>query len=195
MAKQSLNFDDALAKLNQFKKEYQRPPSFEEIRKIFRYKSKNAAFWLVDQLISNGLVKKDAQGKLILGATGLKWLGAIQAGIPKSEEAQEIDTLHLDEYLVRNHDKSFLLKVTGDSMIDAGIHEGDLVIVERDRTVSNGDIVVAQVDGEWTLKYYENKGSQIRLVAANKKYAPIRPQHELTLAGVVVSAMRRYKTH
>src|SRR4051794_9053463 len=100
--KNSLNFDEALEKLNRFKKEYQRPPSFEEIRRIFKYKSKNAAFWLVNQLIANGLVKKDAQGKLILGPTGLHWLGAIQAGSPTSAEQQEIDTLHLDDYLVRN---------------------------------------------------------------------------------------------
>ena len=78
-------------------------------------------------------------------------------------------------------------------MVEACIQEGDLVIVERGRTPKNQDIVIAQVDGEWTLKFYEKQGSAVRLIAANKKYAPIIPKRELVVGGVVTAVVRKYK--
>ncbi len=192
MHKKSLNFKEATEKLENFRREYQRPPSFEEIRQLFRYKSKNAAFWLIDQLIKAGLAKKDRKGKLLLSSPGIRWLGTVPAGSPVPAQEENIDTLQLDSYLVKNPAKSFVLRVTGDSMIGAGINAGDLVVVERDKTPKNGDIVVAHIDGEWTLKYFEKKGRQVRLVAANKKYPIIRPLTELTVGGIVVASLRRY---
>ena len=78
-------------------------------------------------------------------------------------------------------------------MVDAGIHQGDLVIVERGRAPKDRDIVIAQVDGEWTMKYYEKHGDQIKLIAANKKYSPIIPKRELVVGGVVTAVIRKYK--
>jgi SOS regulatory protein LexA len=192
--KRSIDLPRAVQRLRQFYREKRRSPSFTEIGKLFGYRSKNAAFELIDKLIGQGLVKKDRQGKLLLDSlSGIKLLGTVQAGWPSPAEEELVDTLSLEEYLVRHPEQSYLIKVSGDSMIDAGIHEGDLVIVERGRTARDKDIVIAQVDGEWTMKFYEKRGQEVRLIAANKKYPPILPKRELVIGGVVTAVIRKYK--
>ena len=184
----------ALSELRGFVREHKRPPSFMEIARLFRYKSKNAAFLLVNKLIDKGFLRKDEQGKIVFDAlNGIKLLGSVQAGWPSPAEEELVDVMNLDEYLITHPEQTYLIKVTGDSMVDAGIHESDLVLVERGRAPKDGDIVVAQVDGEWTMKYYEKRGSTVRLIAANKKYAPIVPRRELVVGGVVTAVIRKYK--
>ncbi len=184
----------AARRLRQFFRERQRPPSFEEIRDLFGYKSKNAAFWLVKKLSENGLLRKDAKGKLCLaGGGGLRLLGSVQAGLPDQAEEEHLETLNLDDYLVKNPEQSFLVKVTGDSMIDAGIREGDLVVVERGRQPRDGDIVIAQIDGSWTMKYYRKTRTETVLLAANRKFQPMRPKTELVVGGVVTAVIRKYR--
>ena len=190
----SIRSTQAVQKIRLFCKDRKRPPSFEELRKLFGYRSKNAAFWLIKKLSAEGLVKKDAQGKLcFVPPGGIKLLGTVQAGWPSPAEEELVDILSLDEYLIQHPDQSYLIKVTGDSMVDAGIHEGDLVIVERGRAPKSRDIIIAQVDGEWTMKYYEKLGQRVRLIAANKKYSPIVPERELVIGGVVTAVIRKYK--
>jgi repressor LexA len=116
----------------------------------------------------------------------------VEAGFPGPAEEMELESVSLDSLLVRDREESFLLKVSGDSMIDAGILEGDLVIVERSRRPKNGDIVVAEVDGAWTIKYFRKEGGEVWLVPANAAYRPITPQQELRVAGVVTAAVRHY---
>lgn len=77
-------------------------------------------------------------------------------------------------------------------MCDAGIIPGDMVIVDRGRTPKNGDIVIAEVDGEWTMKYLKKRGEIVALIPANPKYKPIRPRNELKIAGVVTAVVRKY---
>ena len=194
MTPRSLSLSEALQKLRSFYRERRRPPSFSEIAKLFRYKSKNAASFLIDKLVKKGLLRKDSRGKVLFDAlAGVKLLGTVQAGWPSPAEEELVDTMSLDEYLIRHPEQTFLIKVSGDSMIEAGIHAGDLVLVERGRSARHKDIVIAQVDGQWTMKYYEKEGGQVRLVAANKKYTPIKPQTELVIGGVVVAVIRKYK--
>ncbi len=189
-----IDFSDALTKLRFFYREHRRPPSFHEIAKLFGYKSKNAAFELVNKLIKKGFLKKDSKGRVLLDALcGVRLLGSIQAGLPSTAEEELVDTMNLDEYLIRHPEETFLLKVTGDSMVGAGIQEGDLVLVERGRQPKHRDIVIAQVDHEWTMKYYERSGKEVRLVAANKKYPPIRPKEELKVGGVIIAVIRKYR--
>ena len=185
----------AVATLRQFYLEHRRAPSFSEITGLFHYRSKNAAFWLVRRLIEHGLIKKDPSGRLLLDRLqGVRLLGTVQAGFPSPAEEELADTLTLDEYLIRHPEQTFLIKVSGDSMIGAGIHQGDLVLVERGRAAKDGDIVIAEVDREWTMKYYEKKGSApARLIAANVKYPPIKPKQELVIGGVVIAVIRKYK--
>ncbi len=189
-----INFSEVLNKLRRFYREHKRPPSFREIKTLFRYKSTNAAFELVGKLINKGFLKKDRQGKILFDSLmGVKILGSIQAGWPSPAEEVLVDTVSLDEYLIKHPEQTFLIKVTGDSMIDAGIHEGDLVLIERGRQPKHRDIVIAEVDNEWTMKYYEKVGKEVHLIAANRKYPPIKPKQELKVGGVVVAVIRKYK--
>ncbi len=189
-----IDLPEAATKFRQFYREHKRPPSFREIAQLFGYRSKNAAYGLAKKLIKNGFLRKDRQGKLLLDSlSGIKLLGTVQAGWPSPAEEELVDVLSLDEYLIQHPEQSYLIKVTGDSMIDAGIHQGDLVIVERGRTARDQDIIIAQVDGEWTMKFYEKRGGVVRLIAANKKYAPIIPKRELVVGGVVTAVIRKYK--
>ncbi len=99
-------------------------------------------------------------------------LGLVEAGWPSPAEEELRDTLSLDEFLVQNPDASFLLKVSGDSMTGAGILPGDMVIVNRGQTAKSGDIVIAEVDGEWTMKFLKKGGDTVYLVPANPRYKP-----------------------
>lgn len=189
-----IDLNQAVSELRKFFQRNRRSPSFEEIRKLFRYQSKNAAYWLVRRLAEKGLVRKDSRGKILFDSlNGVKLLGTVQAGWPSPAEEELVDTLSLDDYLIRHPDQTFLIKVSGDSMIDEGIKPGDLVLVERGRQPKHRDIVIAEVDGEWTMKYYEKTAREVLLVAANKKYPPIRPKSELRVGGVIVAVIRKYK--
>jgi repressor LexA len=122
----------------------------------------------------------------------LKCLGVVRAGFPSAAEEELADILSLDEWLVRRPEASFLLKVEGDSMVDAGILPGDVILVERGLRPRDGDIVVAQVDGEWTLKYLGRDKFGPVLEAANVHYGALRPRRTLSVEGVVRAVVRRY---
>ena len=111
---------------------------------------------------------------------------------PSPADEEMADALSLDEWLITNREASFLLRVSGASMIDAGLLEGDMVILERGRQPKNGDIVVAEIDHEWTVKHYRKDGEQIILVPANKNYKPLIAEEELKIAGVVTAVVRKY---
>lgn len=195
MAPQTKNVsDEKLGALRSFWRRNKRLPTYSEMCLIYGYHSKNAAFRLAKKLMDEGYVEKDVIGRLTPKSErmGLPLMGYVQAGFPSPAEEELIDTLSLDEYLIDKPEASFLLKVSGDSMIDAGIHEGDLVIIEKGGTPKNGDIVLASVDNDWTLKYYRKTENGVELVPANPKYPVIRAKGELTLGGIVRAAMRRY---
>lgn len=181
--------------LNDFYLSAKRMPSYSEMLRLFRVSSKNAVFKRIEQLVKEGLLRKDATGRIIplRVQNPVRLLGFIKAGFPSPAEEETTDLMSLDEYLISNPQATFLLKVDGDSMIDAGIHPGDLVLIQKNLTPKHGDIVVACVDNEWTLKYFEKYKGQIMLRAANKKYPLIEPKQELVIAGVVIADVRKYK--
>lgn len=181
--------------LNDFYLTAKRMPSYSEMLKLFRLKSKNAVFKRVSQLIHEGFIQKDATGRLLPSRLQkpVRLLGHIQAGFPSPAEEETVDLMSLDEYLISNPEATFLLKVDGDSMIEAGIHPGDLVLIQKNLTPKHGDIVVACVDNEWTIKYFEKRKGKVLLRAANKKYPVVEPKQELVIAGVVIANIRKYK--
>ena len=126
------------------------------------FRSRQAVSRLVDRLIAADLVTKDPEGKLIptFSNGGVPVLGVVEAGFPSPAEEELIDTMSLDEYLIDNREATYILKVKGDSMLDAGIQPGDLVIVERTNHPRVGDIVIAEVDGEWTMKYLRKRAGK-----------------------------------
>ena len=81
--------------------------------------------------------------------------------------------MSFDEFLAPNREASYILRVKGDSMLDAGIHPGDMVIVERTNRPRDGEIVIAEVDGEWTMKYFRQQGSRVWLESANAAYLSV----------------------
>lgn len=180
--------------LNRFFRREKRLPTYQEMRILFGYSSTNASYKLAQKLIDAGMIEKGSGGRLLPKqlSVPLKLLGAVQAGFPSPAEEELLDTLSLDSYLIQKPQASFLLRVSGDSMTGAGIEPGDLVIIERGHEPKTGQIVLAQIDGEWTLKYYERKGREVRLIAANPKYPPLLPQQELTVGGIVRGVVRRY---
>ena len=185
---------DKVSRLRAFVIREKRMPGYNEMMEIFQYRSKNAVFGLLRRLAEHGYIAKRhrkiaSTGKLI-GAVRL--LGAVQAGFPSPAEEELMDTLNLDEFLVERPDATFMLKVTGDSMMDAGIHPEDLVLVEKGATPRNNDIVIAQVDGEWTMKYFVKDENGVRLEPANKNYQIIRPRNSLEIGGVVSTVIRKY---
>lgn len=172
-----------------------RMPSYSELLQVFGLRSKNAVFKRIARLIEAGLLQKDREGRLLppMIKKPVSILGSIQAGFPSPAEEELQDIMSLDDYLISNPQATFLLRVEGDSMIDAGVHPGDLVLVQRNLTPRNGDIVIAHVDNEWTLKFFEKRQGKVILRAANEKYPPIAPRQELLIAGIVIANVRKYK--
>ena len=153
-------------------------PSYGELPPLLGLHSKNAAWKRVQKLLAEGVLAKDATGQLLPTRVfhTVRVLGVVEAGFPSPAEEVLGDTMDLDKFLIRNKEATYILKVTGDSMIEAGLLPGDLVLVERRADAKDGDIVIAQVDGGWTLKRFRKRGGKVSLEAANKKYAPIHPQ-------------------
>jgi SOS regulatory protein LexA len=178
-----------------FRRESGRMPSFSELGEITGLRSKNAVSKLVAKLEKLKVLERDSKGKLIPVsiANPVKVLGTVEAGFPSPAEEELVDTLSLDDFLIQNREATFLLKVSGDSMSGAGILQGDMVIVDKGQAAKSGDIVIAQVDGEWTMKFLRKRGDNVTLVPANPKYQPIKPKNELKIAGVVTAVVRKYK--
>ncbi|MCX6701838.1 MAG: transcriptional repressor LexA [Candidatus Zambryskibacteria bacterium] len=181
-------------KIISFYQKNRRMPGYKEIMALVGFRSKNAVYKLINKLVDDEVVDKDSQGRLtpmkIFGEIPL--LGLVEAGIPTIVDPNLLDSLNLDEYLVSNKESTYLLEVKGDSMIDEGIKEGDLVLVERKGDPKDGDIVIAEVDGGWTMKYFKKKGNLIYLKPANKNYSPIYPQYDLKVVAIVKGVIRKY---
>ena len=115
----------------------------------------------------------------------------VQAGLPNPALSEGYDLVTIDDYLIRIPSKTSLVRVKGDSMIDAGIHEGDLIVVEQQPNANIGDIVVAIVDNEFTVKYLDREKGTFVLKPANKAYPVIRPKGRLEIFGVMAGLVRK----
>lgn len=179
-------------KIYQFYYQNKRMPSYSEIMAILNFKSKNSVFKLINRMKVGGLIDKDKRGKLIPKKDLVKVLGLIEAGFPASAQEENLNTISFDDFLVKNKEASYLLKVSGRSMRDAGILEGDLVLVDRSQKAKENDIVIAQVDGDFTIKYLRKKNNSFYLQAANSDYKDIYPKEELSILAVVKAVIRKY---
>jgi repressor LexA len=177
-----------------FFRENRRMPSFSEMTSLLDVRSKSVVNFWIEKLIGADILEKDDKRHLKFkkSSIAIPLVGSVQAGFPSPEEEALCDIMSMDEYLITKPDASFLHQVSGDSMIGEGIMEGDLVIVERGRAPKIGDVVIAEVDGEWTMKYFKKQGGKVYLEAANPKYPIIRPKTELRLGGVVTAVIRKY---
>ena len=172
-------------KLEFFYEQNKRMPTYSEMMKLFSFKSKNAVFRVVEKLIEVGMVAKDHLGRLVPTTafaediSSVPMLGLVTAGLPATVEEELLDRVNLDDLLIEKKAQTYMLEVDGDSMIAAHIEKGDMVLVERANTAKDGQIVIAEVDGEFTLKYFREKGGKRWLEPANQNYQPIYPEHSL----------------
>jgi repressor LexA len=170
-------------------------PTVREIGAGFKIKSPNGVMCHLKALEKKGLISREAhmsraiQISEPLGRTSLPLAGRIAAGSPLMaiQQDEQIDFSGLF-----GSDNQFCLRVTGDSMIEAQIADGDYVIVKKQRTCRDGDIVVALVNGEdATLKRFYKEAHRIRLEPANSTMQPIYSSH-VDVLGVVTGVIRRY---
>ncbi|HTK33547.1 MAG TPA: transcriptional repressor LexA [Candidatus Paceibacterota bacterium] len=191
-----MSYDSYKQKILNFYRDNKRMPAYQEIMSLVGFKSKNAVYKLINKLVADEVLDKDSRGRLIpnqlVGEVPL--LGLVEAGFPTLAEEHVLDTMNIDQYLIgdKNKDKTYMLEVKGDSMIEAGINEGDLVIAVKGGEPKDGDIVIADVDGGWTMKYFRKKGNTVFLEPANKKYKPIYPEVSLSIAAIVRGVIRKY---
>lgn len=185
-------------KLETFYEDNNRMPTYSEMLKLFGFKSKNAVFKVVEKMMEAGLVAKDHLGRLIPtdsfseNITSVPMLGFVTAGFPATVEEELAETVNLDDMLIEKKAFTYMLEVDGDSMIDAHIAKGDMVLVEKCNNAKDGDIVIAEVDGEFTMKYFRKNGTKVWLEPANKNYKPIYPEHSLNINAVVKAVIRKY---
>lgn len=191
----TIDIAERIAQLRAFYRQESRAPSYAEMANLFGYRSKNAVYGPVNKLVALNYLSRSANGRIgftpkITG--GISVLGSVQAGFPSPAEEELVDTLSLDEFLVERPEATYLLTVSGDSMIDEGIHPGDLVLVEKGGAPKQNDIVIAQVDGEWTMKFFGKDGQGVYLDPANANYSRIRPERSLAIGGIVKAVVRKY---
>jgi repressor LexA len=184
---------ERLAFLRKWWRENGRLPSARELIALIGLASPRSATLLYRAAQQAGYVQRSGRAFTPTPLlAGLPCYGSISAGFPSPAEEELCDVLSIEEYLVGRREAIFLVRVSGDSMTGAGIMPGDVIVVERGAEARHGEIVVAEVDGEWTLKRYQRDRSGVKLVAENPKYPEIRPGQNLTIGGVIRGAFRRY---
>ena len=191
----TIDISEKISQLRAFYKQEGRAPSYAEMAELFGYKSKNAVYNPVNKLIALNYLSRSPNGRIGFTAKitgGISLLGSVQAGFPSPAEEELVDTLSLDEFLVTRPEATYLLTVSGDSMVEAGIQPGDLVLVEKGGVPKQNDIVIAQVDGEWTMKYFGKDRQGVYLDPANSKYTRIRPERSMAIGGIVKAVVRKY---
>jgi repressor LexA len=185
--------------------EFGRSPTLKEIREYLEVSSDNSVLKHLNALVKKGLIEKDdtprgikllnsVKQKLMSETIAVPLLGYVPAGGPAMLEQHFEDTISFDLAGLKNPSKCFCLRVDGDSMINVGIFDGDLVLVDTGLKPRNGDVVVALVDNGNTVKtYIEDRATgRIYLRAENSDYPDIYPEESLEIQGVVVKLMRDY---
>lgn len=188
-----MSYETYKQKISDFYQSHRRLPSYSEIMQLVGFKSKNAVYKLIQKMLDEGVISKDRSGHLVPGSlfSSLKLLGVVEAGIPTTTDEVDLDTVSLDEMLVEDREHSYLLTVKGDSMMEAGIYNGDLVLADKSKKAKLGDIVIAEVDGGWTMKYLREKNGKKYLEPANRQFKNIYPTESLNIAAVVTTIIRQ----
>jgi len=181
-------------------------PTFREIMQFFGFKSIKTVQDHLKALERKGYIKKDPNksrsiilddfSKTLKDTVRVPILGQISAGRPIFAEENIEGYINLDKFLTKHSKDIFALKVKGDSMIGAGILDGDYVIVKKQPTVENGEIACVLIDNEATVKRFYKRDTHIELRPDNDKYQPIIVTQELNknifVLGKVIGVLRKY---
>ncbi|MBT9461205.1 MAG: LexA family transcriptional regulator [Rugosibacter sp.] len=185
-----------LDRLRDYYADNRRIPSFQRIAELMGFSSRTASDRLLERLESAGYMERapDDGAWIPAGRFFERSLvnASVRAGTPDAIDGTGAEPFLVDNYLVRHPSSTVMVPVKGDSMIDAGIHEGDIIAVERNKAAKPGDFVVAIVDNEFTLKELGVERGRFILKPHNPSYAVIRPKGELEVFGVMVGLVRRY---
>jgi repressor LexA len=200
---------DILNFIREFQKERGVTPTHREICDHFGFSSYGTVYKHLSLLEKKGLIRRDWNQKRGVevveqepvadtrrndarsNTRELPLFGYIAAGRPLDVEVSN-ETISVPEHLT-SRGENYVLKVRGDSMVDDGILDGDLVIIARRERADNGEMVVANVNGEVTLKRLYQEGERVRLQPANSMMSPIyAPARDVAVQGVVVGLMRRF---
>ncbi|MCR5261367.1 MAG: hypothetical protein K6C94_05960 [Candidatus Gastranaerophilales bacterium] len=170
-------------------------PSFENIAKDLGFKHKNSVWQYFNKLKTENLIieenKRFRLNKNLFGARLL--LSPVRAGFASAGEDYVEKRVSLDEQFHIDNPSTFLFTVIGDSMIDLGIFEGDTVIIKKSSEAKSGDIVLAFIDGGYTLKVFRKKNSEVWLEPANSHYPILKPKETLEIFGTVQGIVRKIK--
>jgi len=184
-----------LARLQDYYADHSVLPPYSTIMSLVGFKSKSPVAALVARLKLQGFLEFTPDKRLKPGRRFFERpvYDSVRAGFPSPAGDDRHDTLTIDEYLVNHPSCTILVTVKGDSMADAGILPGDTVVVEKRSVANVGDMVIAIVDNEFTLKTLGREKGKFVLIPANSAYPVIRPKGELEIFGVVVGQFRKYK--
>jgi len=187
------------ARLQDYYAQNQRIPSHQRLAALLGFASKAASRKLLDRLAGHGLVQRAPDDDAWIPGGGFfdrAVVDTVRAGLPQAaNDGNGLDALAIDAYLVSRPSRTVLLVVKGDSMIDAGLFEGDHIVVDRGASAHAGDIVVAIVDNEFTVKYLGHDKRGFHLKPGNPAYPTIRPKGAsgtLEIYGVVTGSFRKY---
>lgn len=188
---------DYLNRLRDYYSENPRIPSLQRIAQLMGFASKAAASKLLTRLYDARYIERTADNDAWIPAERFfeRPLAdvAVRAGVPEDVDSVAPQPFLVDRYLVRKPSETVMIPVKGDSMIDAGIHEGDIAVVVRTHAARAGDFVVAIVDNEFTLKELATERGRFVLKPHNRAYPVIRPKGQLEVYGVVTGLIRKYR--
>lgn len=189
--------DDAhyLSRLQDYYARHRVVPSYSRIGALVGLTSKASVSDLVSRLKSKGFLESSPDKRLKPGRRFFERVSveSVQAGLPAQAPDIVSDSFTIDEHLISNPSKTVLVRVRGDSMVDAGIRPGDIAVVEKDTAARVGDIVVARLGDEFTVKRLGREHGQLILRPENNAFPVIRPKDHSEIFGVVVAVFRKYR--
>ncbi|NIC41279.1 LexA family transcriptional regulator [Aquabacterium sp. A08] len=177
-------------------KEHKAFPSMAKLADVLGLASSGGVFKVIGRLVDAGYLER-VEGRIAPTRAffALPVMGQVRAGLPQEQDQSAgLEMVGVEDYLIQNPERTVFCRVRGDSMKDAGMLDGDMVVVERNRPTKAGDIVVALVDNELTVKYLhplKGSGGWV-LKPANPDYPDIVAQQSLEVLGVVVGLFRRF---
>lgn len=183
-----------LVKLQEYYARFRSFPSYARLCDILGLAAKSAVNKVLFRLAGQGYITRTPDGVWVPAPGFFERnlsCSPVQAGAPTSVSDMADEPFLIDQFLVRKPSQTTLIPVKGDSMADAGIHEGDRIVVEMRPGANTGDIVVAVIDNEFTVKTLGIRKGRPALLPANPAYPVIQPDH-LEIFGVVVGLVRKY---
>lgn len=191
----TVNQKKVLDFLKKYQERYGFPPTYEVIAKNFGYAAKSSVQHYIDALIAKGYLTKERylSNGLVLHEEGnlIPLLGKVAAGAPLEHKKYD-ERIEVPLAMLKGAGSYFALQVSGQSMIGEGILDGDYVIIRQQETANNGDIVVAELDYEATIKKFFKKKNRVELHSANPEFKPIMVEEQMSfkISGIYLGLIR-----